>query len=39
MMEGVYSRIRYLGRKRKPGKCQGSNRGVWKGIQKGHGGY
>jgi len=28
MMEGVYSRIRYLGRKRKPEKCQGSNRGV-----------
>jgi len=28
MMEGVYGRIRYLRRKRKPGKCQGNNRGV-----------
>jgi len=28
MMEGVYGRIRYLGRKRKPGKCQESDRRV-----------
>jgi len=28
MMEGVHGRVRYLGRKRKPGKCQGSDRGV-----------
>jgi len=27
-MEGVHGRVRYLGRKRKPGKCQGSDRGV-----------
>jgi len=28
MMEGVYGRIRYLERKRKPGKYQESNREV-----------
>ena len=39
MMEGVYSRIRYLGRKGKSRKCKGSNRGVRKRIQKKHGRY
>jgi len=27
-MEGVHSRVRYLERKRKPEKCQESDRGV-----------
>jgi len=28
MMEGIYGRSRYLGRKEKFGKCKGGNRGV-----------
>jgi len=28
MMEGVYSGVRYLERKEKPGKCKGDNREV-----------
>jgi len=27
-MEGIYSRVRYLGRKGKPGKCKGDNKGL-----------
>ena len=32
MIEGIYSGVRYLGKKRKPGKCKEGNRGVWKGV-------
>ena len=36
MLEGIYSRIWYLGRKRKLRKYQRSNRKIWEGILLGH---
>jgi len=36
MMEGIHSRIRYLGRKRKSGKCERGSRRVQKEILMRH---
>jgi len=36
MMEGIHSRIKYLGRKRKPGKCKRGSQRIQKRIPMRH---
>ena len=36
IMKGIYSRIRYLGRKEKSRECKRSNRRIWEGIPMKH---